>query len=186
VGAYLVGSIPTGETLARRAGIDVRASGSGNVGATNVSRAAGWRLGAATLALDVLKGALPVAVVSWADLGLNSMCAASLAAVVGHVYPIFSGFRGGKGVATTLGTLLLIGPDAALALIAVFAVIVRTGRVVSVGSITAAAALPLTLFLFDYPTIVVLTGVAMGALIIWKHRENIVRLRSGSEFRLPR
>lgn len=183
-GAYLLGSIPSGVFLARQAGIDVRRRGSGNIGATNVARSAGWRLGFLTLGADAAKGILPVAVSLWLGLGIAAACLAALATVGGHLFPLFGGFRGGKGVATTLGILLVLAPDVVLAEVAVFAVLVSMTRIVSVGSLGAAVLLPLALWLFRYPGVVVATGAALGVAILWRHADNIARLRAGREPRL--
>ncbi len=184
-GAYLLGSIPSGLWLARRAGVDVRASGSGNIGATNVVRTAGWRVGLLTLLVDVSKGAVPLAFAQAAGLSEGAVCAVGVAAVAGHLLPLFGGFRGGKGVATTLGVLLFLAPDMALAAAAIFAVVVRSTRIVSTASVAAAASLPFGLYFLGYSRTVVVTGLVLGSLIVWRHRANIARLRAGTEPKLP-
>lgn len=182
-GAYLLGSIPTGVMIGRRGGIDVRAVGSGNIGATNVARSLGWRAGLLTLGGDVAKGALPQLVCEWARLDVAVAACAGVASVLGHLFPLFARFRGGKGVATAFGVLLVLAPPAAIGAVAVFAVGANATRFVSVGSMAAAAVLPFALYAFDAPWIVVRSGIAITLLILWRHRENLVRLL---EHREPR
>lgn len=182
--SYLLGSIPSGLFLARRAGVDIRAAGSGNIGATNVTRTAGWRLGVATLGADVGKGVVPMLVSGWAGLGTASACLVALATVAGHLFPCFGGFRGGKGVATSLGVLLVLAPDVALAAVAVFAVLVSMTRIVSLGSIAAALCLPVAFSTRGYPPVAIGTGIVLAAAIAWRHSDNIARLCAGTEPRI--
>lgn len=179
--AYLVGCIPTGLLLTRRAGIDVRTVGSGNIGATNVTRAAGRRLGLLTLLGDALKGAVPTAVA--VALGATDALVASVAVatVVGHVFPITLGLRGGKGVATALGALLVLSPVVALAATVLFAGLFGATRRVSVGSLGAAVATPVALVLGHAPRAHVIGMLVVGLLILLRHRENIARLVEGTE-----
>ena len=194
--AYLLGSIPFGYLLVRlRGGGDVRETGSGGTGATNVTRRAGKGAGVLTLLLDALKG---VAAVLVARLLLGATpgadwwaCAAAVAAVLGHVFPVWLGFRGGKGVATGLGVFLVLAPLATLCSLAVFVLVVWLWRYVSLGSIMGAAVLPLALWslgafgLADPANAPVLYVAAAGAaLIIFMHRANIGRLLAGKESRL--
>lgn len=182
--AYLVGSIPTGLLLARRAGIDPRRSGSGNVGATNVARSAGVRIGLATLAGDATKGALPVVTARWLDLGESVAASAGVAAVIGHVAPIGLRFRGGKGVATALGALSVLAPGAAAACVAVFAAVAWRHRLVSLASILAAITAPAVLLVTGAPTGTTAAMAVVAALIVARHHENLRRLVAGTEPRL--
>ncbi|MGZ8442170.1 MAG: glycerol-3-phosphate 1-O-acyltransferase PlsY [Candidatus Binatia bacterium] len=179
--AYLLGSIPTGYILGKIAGVDVRQVGSGNVGATNVARAVGKWQGVLTLLADAMKGMLPAAIGLTMMLPSAAIAALSAAAFLGHLYPIFLNFRGGKGVATALGALLVIAPVASLLLVAIFAAVVFPTRLVSLSSIVAAASAPFALWLFLQPRAIVLLGAFLAAMIVWRHRGNIQRLRAGTE-----
>lgn len=181
--AYLLGSIPTGYILGKFAGVDVRQVGSGNVGATNVARAVGKWQGVLTLLADAVKGMLPAAIGLAMTLPPAAIAALSAAAFLGHLYPVFLKFRGGKGVATALGSLLVIAPLAGLLLVAIFAVVVFPTRLVSLSSIVAAASAPFALWLFLQPRAIVLLGAFFAAMIVWRHRGNIQRLRAGTELR---
>jgi glycerol-3-phosphate acyltransferase PlsY len=190
--AYLLGSIPFGFLIVKlRSGSDIRETGSGGTGATNVSRKAGKLAGVITLLLDALKGYAAVLVARriTGDDGTSwVVAAAAVLAVVGHCFPVWLGFRGGKGVATGLGVFLAIVPWAVLAAFAVFIVIVWRTRYVSLGSITAAAFIPLWTLLIslwvepinDFAPIMAAL-CAVSALIIAKHSENIKRLMAGNE-----
>jgi len=179
--AYLLGSIPTGLLLAKAAGVDIRATGSGNIGATNVYRTLGRSVGVLTLAGDCLKGLLPVLLARYLQLPDVWIAAIGLAAFLGHVYTVFLGFKGGKGVATALGVFLGIAPLAVLGALIIFVAIVWQWRFVSLGSIVAAAAMPgLVAVVNNRPAFVLMT-VVVAALVVWKHRENINRLREGTE-----
>jgi acyl phosphate:glycerol-3-phosphate acyltransferase len=189
--AYLLGSIPFGYLLVRLSGGgDVRETGSGGTGATNVTRRAGKGVGVLTLLLDALKGVAAVLIARPA-LGAGSewwVCASAVAAVLGHVFPVWLRFRGGKGVATGLGVFLVLAPLATACALAVFVAVVRLWRFVSLGSITAAAVLPLAVWalsaagLSDRAAPPVLAVAAVGAaLIIFMHRANIGRLFRGEE-----
>jgi glycerol-3-phosphate acyltransferase PlsY len=194
--AYLLGSIPFGYLIVRLSGAgDVRETGSGGTGATNVTRRAGKWAGLLTLLLDALKGASAVLVarlVLTDDSGAGWWVAASaLAAVAGHCFPVWLGFRGGKGVATGLGVFSVLAPLALLVALPAFALVVWATRDVSLGSITAAALVPLAVFLTGgrggasagtLPTLAAAT--AGGALIIFMHRANIGRLLRGEENKL--
>jgi len=181
IGAYLLGSIPTGLLLARAAGVDIRTTGSGNIGATNVYRTLGRSVGILTLLGDCLKGLIPVLVARHLEMGDALIAAAGTAAFLGHVYTIFLGFKGGKGVATALGVFLGVSPASVGIALIIFIVIVATTRYISLGSITAAAAMPFIItFLDRRPLIIAMTAV-IALLVIWKHRENISRLREGTE-----
>jgi glycerol-3-phosphate acyltransferase PlsY len=179
--AYLLGSIPTGYLLGCFSGVDIREAGSRNVGATNVARVVGKKQGLVTLVVDVAKGFLPVFLSLQLGFDLITIAAAALAAVVGHLYPIFLRFRGGKGVATGLGIYLAIAPGVSMLLLVFFALVVSIGRRISVASIAAAGAGPVILWLSSYPPPVVGLGFAVASMVIFRHQENIRRLLSGTE-----
>lgn len=183
--AYLVGSIPTGLLLAKYvAGVDIRATGSGNIGATNVSRTLGWKIGVMTLLGDCLKGVIPV--VAAQKLGFPEGWVATIGfmAFAGHVYTVFLGFKGGKGVATALGVFLALSPLSVACAVAIFAAIVWKWRYVSLGSISAAAFMPLLIAFIDSRGLIFMMSIAIATVVIWKHRENIRRLMNGTENRL--
>jgi glycerol-3-phosphate acyltransferase PlsY len=193
IAAYLLGSIPFGYLIVRsRTGADVRASGSGGTGATNVSRRAGKVAGVVTLLLDALKGALAVTLARWLltdDFGINWWVAvAAIVAVFGHCFPVWLGFRGGKGVATGVGVFLSLYPLAVACAAAIFIVVVALTRYVSLGSILSVAALPLFIWLLSVyvkPVAdlapMMTAALATGALIILMHHANIGRLLRGTE-----
>jgi acyl phosphate:glycerol-3-phosphate acyltransferase len=193
--SFLLGSIPTGYLLVRIfRKQDIRSVGSGNIGATNVLRAGGKGLGAATFLLDVLKGCCSV----WLGAGLaallhsgieprNAEALAALCAVLGHMFTPWLNFRGGKGVATGFGVFLVAAPLAALAAIALFAVILALSRYVSLGSILAAASFPIFAWYMVHgsrPAFFIAVQAAVALLIIIKHHQNIRRLLAGTESRL--
>ncbi|BCR03534.1 glycerol-3-phosphate acyltransferase [Desulfuromonas versatilis] len=185
IAAYLIGAIPTGVLLTRLAGVgDVRQSGSGNIGATNVYRVAGRRLGILTLVGDALKGVIPVlyaaAVLRYPDLQLGLV---ALAAFLGHCYPVYLGFKGGKGVATALGIYLVLSPLAVLGAFALFAAILWQWRYVSLASICAAGAIPFLVLAVNRSLPLFLATMAISALVIFRHRANIERLKNGTESR---
>jgi glycerol-3-phosphate acyltransferase PlsY len=183
--AYLLGSIPTGLVLATAlAGIDPRQEGSRNIGATNVMRTAGKGLGAVTLIGDVLKGVIPVCLALFLQLGQWWVAGAGLAAFLGHCFPIYIGFKGGKGVATALGVYLPLTPLAVLVNCFVFASALGVSRMVSVGSISAAIAMPLLIGLGRYPLAYLILSICVDAIIIYRHKENIKRLLAGKENKL--
>jgi len=194
--AYLLGSIPFGYLIVRlRGGGDVRETGSGGTGATNVTRRAGRAAGLSTLALDAAKGALAVVIARYLlaeGFGVNWwVVAAALAAVLGHIFPVWLRFRGGKGVATGLGVFLTLAPLAVLCALPVFALVVWATRYVSLGSMTAAGLLPLFVWLTgargdagDGLRPVLAAAAAGGALVIFMHRANIGRLMRGTESKL--
>jgi len=187
--AYLIGSIPFGYLIVRmRGGGDVRETGSGGTGATNVTRRAGRGAGLLTMLLDAAKGVLVALAARWLltpDFGVDWwVAAAALAAVVGHVFPVWLGFRGGKGVATGLGVFLVLAPLAVLVALACFVLVIWATRYVSLGSMTAAALLPVGVWLLggEGRTAPLLTAALAGAaLIVYAHRANIGRLLSGTE-----
>jgi len=190
--AYLIGSIPFGYLIVRaRSGADVRETGSGGTGATNVSRRAGKAAGLITLLLDGSKGMAAIVIASWAQTdhsGNGVVATAAVSVMMGHCFPPWLGFRGGKGVATGVGAFLMLTPLAVVAVGVLFMIIVWRTRYVSLGSITAAAALPLFILLqhfFVKPVAgfqsVIFAAVSAAILIIFMHRENIARLRAGTE-----
>ncbi len=187
--SYLLGSIPFGYLLVRIfTGEDVRASGSGNIGATNVARKSP-ALGVATLFLDACKGLAAVVLVRALFNGPQRpliMTTAAFFAVVGHLFPVWLKFRGGKGVATSLGAFILLTPKSILCLIVLFLLIAVAYRYVSLGSVAVAAAFPLLAWAFhEYTDSRQLGLIALvSALVIWKHRQNIRRLAAGTESKL--
>jgi acyl phosphate:glycerol-3-phosphate acyltransferase len=190
--AYLIGSIPFGYLIVRtKGGGDVRQTGSGGTGATNVSRRAGKAAGVLTLLLDASKGAAAVLIAQTIGGGDWVRAAAAIAVIVGHIFPVWLGFRGGKGVATGVGVFLVLAPIALLCAGVVFVSIVFFTRYVSLGSMTAAALIPLFVWLqtvFVEPVAdlrPLLTAAVVGALlIIFAHRGNIERLARGTESRI--
>ncbi len=185
LGGYLLGSIPFAFLLARRLrGIDLRRAGSGNVGATNVMRTAGTRTAIAVAALDVMKGAAAVVLVDRAAPGLVAPVAAGVAAILGHIYPVWLRFRGGKGVATTFGVFGVLAPLGAVLCVACFVGTVWVTRYVSLGSIVGILALGPFAYLTDAPMPVVVAALMATALVIDRHRPNLSRLQAGTESRL--
>lgn len=187
--SYLLGSIPFGYILVRVFhGEDVRSSGSGNIGATNVARTSP-ALGVATLLLDAAKGFAAVLLARSLFAGPQQkllMTTAAFCAVLGHLFPVWLKFRGGKGVATSLGSFVLVAPKSVVCIVGVFLILVAMLRYVSLGSVVAAAALPLLAWvLHEYvePAQLLLIAAA-SLLVVWKHRHNIARLAAGTEPKL--
>lgn len=184
--AYVIGATPFGFLAGKMKGIDIRDHGSGNIGATNVMRTLGKPVGITVLILDILKGMFPVVVaLCVSDFSLVAI-AASLAAIIGHNYTFWLGFKGGKGIATTAGSVVPIMPFAILFAVATWLVTLRISRYVSVASIAAALAIPLEVLVensirdrFDVPTFSFAMFVCV--LAVWKHRSNIGRLKRGEE-----
>jgi acyl phosphate:glycerol-3-phosphate acyltransferase len=183
--SYLSGAVPYGVLLSRARGVDLRQVGSGNIGATNASRALGKKLGLAVLLLDILKGLLPVLA---ARLLLppgphkdNVVACAMVAAVLGHLFPVFLKFRGGKGVATGLGVYLAAAPLVGLIGALVYAGLYAAFRISSLGSLVATLAVPGFMFLLKTPLPQCLAGSVIAAFIILKHHQNIRRLLRGEE-----
>ncbi|GGI72172.1 glycerol-3-phosphate acyltransferase [Polymorphobacter multimanifer] len=179
---YLLGSIPFGLLLTRMIGIDIRSVGSGNIGTTNVLRTGNKRLAAATLLLDAGKGAAAVLLARYFA-GDGAAMLAGLAAFIGHVWPVWLKFRGGKGVATLLGVALAAVPLAGLAALLTWLGGALLTRFSSVGGMAAAVAAPLAALAMG-KTHSAITLAIMAAILIWKHRDNIVRLRAGTESRI--
>jgi glycerol-3-phosphate acyltransferase PlsY len=185
IASYLIGAIPFGLMVGRLAGIDVRLSGSGNIGATNVARLLGKKFGVVTLVLDCLKGFLPIYLASRllpeSPQREMVLLLCGILAVVGHMFPLYLGFKGGKGVATGLGVFLFLSPAAIGISLLVFVAAVGLSGFVSAGSLLASGLFPLWLWLLGQPAASIATG-AIIALLIWiKHQENIARLIRGQE-----
>ena len=182
--AYAVGSLPFGLWLVRAQGIDLRTIGSGNIGATNVWRATGRTIGLLVLVLDAGKGALAVLLARVVIDEPYALAACAVAVVAGHVWPVWAGFHGGKGVATVAGAFALIEPMAVVWCVMVFGCFVAMTRYVSVGSLAAATVLPMATRLAGGGWSVTLSACLTTALVVWRHRSNIARLRRGTEPRV--
>ncbi len=204
--SYLIGSIPTSIIVSKLAkGIDIREHGSGNAGGTNVMRVLGWKHGVFVIILDAFKGVLAVIVVArlhygsipfqnltpFDDFTLVQIIA-GLSAVIGHIWTVFAGFKGGKGIATALGMLLMIVTTDMLIAVGVFVLVVTISRYVSLGSILGAIAVPLTLIIRENIFNVDIPGyhtllpflIAVALLVVFTHRKNVVRLMNGNENKL--
>ena len=183
--AYALGSVSFGVVIARVMGLgDLRQIGSGNIGATNVMRTGNRLAGLLTFLLDAGKGAI-AALLAWALLGEAAGQVAALAAFLGHLYPVYLGFRGGKGVATFIGTALALAWPVGLAICAIWAVVFALSRYSSLAALVATAGGPVLVVALGYGTMLGLF-LALGAMIFWKHADNIRRLRSGTEARFER
>lgn len=183
--AYLIGAIPSGVVLTRLAGVeDVRRSGSGNIGATNVYRVAGKRLGVLTLLADMLKGLLPLlALQLWGIHDERWLALVAVALFIGHCYPVYLRFKGGKGVATALGIFLVLSPVAVLVALVVFAGVLWRWRYVSLASISAAVLLPFMVYAVEHSATLFVATLVIAAGVIYRHSSNIQRLRHGTETR---
>jgi glycerol-3-phosphate acyltransferase PlsY len=181
--AYLLGSIPVGIVLAKLKGQDPRKVGSGNIGATNVMRTSGKAIGVLTLAGDIVKGLLP----TWLAIEVGEpkliVAAVGLAAFLGHLFPIYIRFRGGKGVATAVGFFLALEPAAVIISACVFIMVLLLWRYVSAGSLVGTALMPALLLLFSAPIEYVVVSLVVAIFIYYKHRDNIKRLLAGTENR---
>ncbi|HRZ37974.1 MAG TPA: glycerol-3-phosphate 1-O-acyltransferase PlsY [Candidatus Paceibacterota bacterium] len=196
VAGYLMGSVPTGYLVARSRGVDIRKAGSGNIGATNVLRVLGKPAGILVLAIDALKGALacwllPAGAIAWAGAGAASgveglRIVAGLAAILGHNYTCWLQFKGGKGIATSAGVLLVWMPAALGLALLVWVLVFFVSGYVSLASILAAFALPFIVWLTGGSATLIAVAAVLGALAIYKHRSNIERLRAGTEHRFRR
>lgn len=187
--AYLIGAIPTSYIVGRAVrGIDLRDHGSGNLGATNAFRVLGWRAATPVFVLDIAKGFLPTFWFPRFDGNgtLEWTLAYGAAAIVGHVFSAFVGFRGGKGVATGAGVFLALAPLAVLLALALWVLLVATTGYVSLGSVAAAAVLPLLVAVSRAPVAVFLLALALSAFVIYAHRTNIRRLLRGEEHNFRR
>jgi acyl phosphate:glycerol-3-phosphate acyltransferase len=181
---YLIGAIPTGVILTRLAGTeDIRKVGSGNIGATNVYRVGGRKLGILTLAGDALKGVIPLAYALSAGYTTEIVAAVALVAFLGHCYPVYLRFKGGKGVATALGILLVVSPWTVLGALGVFTLVLWKWRYISLASISAAATAPLFLVALGQPMATLLAVIVIAGMVIFRHRPNIERLLNGTESR---
>ncbi|MBE0597924.1 MAG: glycerol-3-phosphate acyltransferase [Desulfuromonadales bacterium] len=180
---YMIGAVPTGVILTRGAGIgDIRQAGSGNIGATNVYRVAGRKLGILTLVGDALKGMVPMLIaVHIFELNEIKLALVALLLFVGHCYPVYLNFKGGKGVATGLGIYLVLSPLAVLGALLVFAGVLWTWRYISLASVIAAAAVPIFVYLHAGSLPLLLTATVISTLVVARHRANIERLRAGTE-----
>lgn len=197
--SYIAGSIPSAYLAGKSRGVDLRRHGSGNLGATNVFRVLGARIGALVFLVDMAKGALPVLLLpplttrvagapalagNW-PLTMGILC--GIAAIIGHVRPVFLGFgRGGKGVATAAGVFLALAPLPTLAALAAFALVLSLSRYVSLGSLVAATVLPLVLLATQGASPLFVLAVLIMLFVFWTHRANIGRLRRGEEHRFGR
>jgi glycerol-3-phosphate acyltransferase PlsY len=184
-GAFILGALPFGRWIGRAAGgVDITGKGSGNIGATNVARELGLRWGALTLVLDVMKGFVPVFLISrccpqWPA----GEVWVGLCALTGHQFSVFVGFKGGKGVATALGVCLAVAPVQALMALSVFLVVAGLSHVVSLGSMLAACSLPVFFAVTGMSTLWMVGSVLMAGLICFRHKDNIRRLMKGEERR---
>jgi len=184
IAAYLLGGVPFGYLLVRlKTGQDVRSLGSGNIGATNVLRTTGRAFGVLTLLLDIAKGWVAVWLMGRFAAGDPAwMAAAGVAVVLGHAFPVFLRFQGGKAVASFVGVAAALAPLALLATVAVFVLVVARTRFISLGSILGSALFPLAVWLLYHPAWQVMAAVTFcGLFIVWRHRANIERLRAGTE-----
>lgn len=190
--AYLLGAIPFGYLIVKeRTGVDVRSVGSGNVGATNVLRVAGKLPAVGVLVMDMAKGCFPILVGRVLGVGPEILAATAFAAVLGHVFPVFLAFRGGKGVATALGAFLALAPIATVSSAITFILLVAWKRYVSLGSVIAVGSFPLWAYIFGrlgWMTIpwlpVAIAGMATAVVVLLRHRANLDRIRAGTESRL--
>jgi glycerol-3-phosphate acyltransferase PlsY len=183
--AYVIGSVPFALLLARRWGAyDLRQIGSGNLGAANVLRASGVTAGVLVAVLDIAKGALSVTLARHLSAEASAPAAAGLAAIIGHIYPVWLRFRGGKGVATACGVFSVLTPPVAAPTLAIFAVTVWLTKYVSLGSVLAILALPPIAYFAGSSGHAIVAAAVAAALIVFRHRANLVRLHTGGERRL--
>lgn len=181
---YLLGSIPSSFIAGKIArNIDIRQYGSGNAGATNVLRVLGLKAAIPVFLADVLKGVLATLIGRWM-VGETGAALAGFAAIVGHNWPVFLNFRGGKGIATSFGVLLVLFPLISFILFVAGVIVIAITKYVSLGSITAAVLFPILLAIFGYGWRIMLFGVAVGGLALYRHRSNISRLLEGKENKL--
>jgi len=181
--SYFLGAVPFGLLLGRTfADVDVRSMGSGNIGATNVNRVLGRKLGAATLLCDILKALIPSLIARVFLKDDFHVAMVGLAAVVGHCFPIYLGFKGGKGVATAFGSFLVMAPFSAVVAILVWVIAFRISKISAMGALTAAGVIPILIY-FEKSGSVALVSAAISFIVIVRHRENIERLRKGAELK---
>ncbi len=184
VAAYLLGSIPTGLIFAKAKGIDLRATGSGNIGATNVARTLGKKIGIIVLILDALKGAIPVAALfslNYHEQEAYLLTATGIAAISGHCFPVWLRFKGGKGVATSLGVFLVTAPIATAIAVGIFIAIVVATKIVSAGSGTASITLPVAMHFLGHSWPAISMAIAVTFIVLVKHRANFARIVRGEE-----
>jgi glycerol-3-phosphate acyltransferase PlsY len=185
VAGYLLGSIPFAYLLARRhRGIDLRLAGSGNVGAANLLRTTTKKIGVSAMALDVAKGIASVLVARQVDPGATGPAVAGIAAVLGHIYPVWLGFRGGKGVATTCGVFTILAPQATAIVGVVFLALVWWTRYISLGSVAGSVLLAPLAYLTGAPEMTVIAAGIVAAIVIHRHRSNLRRVFAGIERRI--
>jgi acyl phosphate:glycerol-3-phosphate acyltransferase len=182
--AYLIGSIPFALLLARQRGADLRLIGSGNLGAANVMRASGVTAGVLVAALDMGKGAASVWLAARLSAGAGLPAAAGLAAIIGHIYPIWLRFRGGKGVATACGVFAMLTPAAVPPVLVMFSATVWLTKYISLGSVVAALALPPIAYALGSPAPAIAAAVAAATIIVFRHRSNVLRIWTRTERRL--
>ena len=181
VASYLTGSIPSGVLIANRRGVALRTVGSHNIGATNVARSIGKKAGVIALLADIAKGLCPVLLARWLSAEPSVHAYVGFAAILGHVFPIFLGFKGGKGVATALGVFLGRAPLGVTGALLAFCLSFGFKRVVSLSSIIAALVTPMSVFLFGYREPIVIASILTSTLIIFRHSDNIRRILTGRE-----
>lgn len=185
ISGYLLGSVPFAYLLARRhRGFDLRRAGSGNVGAANLLRTTTVKIGIGAMALDMAKGVLSVILARQLEPGSGAPAAAGIAAVLGHIYPVWLKFRGGKGVATSCGVFAVLAPWATVMASLLFLVTVWWTKYVSLGSVIASALLGPLAYLTGSPFVTVLGAIIVGGLIVQRHRSNLARIMAGSERRI--
>ena len=182
--AYLIGSVPFAHLLARRRGIDLRDSGSGNVGAANVLRTSGAPPAVIVLLLDGLKGSAAVLAAQAMTTGVAPPVAAGIASMIGHIYPVWLRFHGGKGVATAAGAFGVLAPTALAIASGVFVLTIWATRFISAGSVVAALALAIAAAATGAPVVVVTGAVGAAAIVVYRHRTNLARLAAGTERRV--
>jgi acyl phosphate:glycerol-3-phosphate acyltransferase len=185
IAGYLIGSIPFAYLLARRhRGIDLRVAGSGNVGASNLLRTTTKKIGVSAMALDVGKGLASVLVARQIDPGATGPAVAGIAAVLGHIYPVWLGFRGGKGVATTCGVFSILAPQATAIATLLFLALVWWTRYISLGSVAGSIILAPLAYITGAGEMTVIAAVIVAAIIVHRHRSNLRRVFAGIERRL--
>ncbi|EEG77110.1 glycerol-3-phosphate 1-O-acyltransferase PlsY [Dethiobacter alkaliphilus] len=183
--AYLLGSVSFGYLAGKLLkGIDIRQFGSGNAGTTNIQRTLGTGPAIAVLILDAAKGLVAVLIAQALTGNPPVMMLAGVAAVLGHNWPVFFGFKGGRGIATSVGVILGLTPGVILIATAVGVILIATTRYVSLGSVTGAVLIPMLMIIFGHDFSYVIFGTALAALAVWRHKENITRLLNGTENKL--
>lgn len=183
IASYIIGSIPCGYLIGKLHGVDIRSKGSGNIGTTNAFRVLGPRAGIIVLVCDVVKGLVPVLIAKLLG-GPSWGVAAGLASVIGHNWSLFLAFRGGRGVATGAGVLLALMPKVMLIALGIWAAVVLISRYVSLGSIIAAVSVPFIAWAYHVPAVYYIFAIPAPIFIVYRHIQNIDRIRKGTEFRL--